>query len=795
MFKKLFGKVLCYPLIPLLVLASISAGSSVIPGADSGTRERLLVGNGTVEMSLNSDLRATNCQTELKRNNIHFEISPNSFFTIVVFNNVLRGPEPGSIGLIGGGAQIPELNSSQLVIEKIRASESYDLVVRDGKTGFLFFNVEGNLYDYDPATRSLSINGGRLLISEDFANKLGHPEATGEMVGEISITASTYPIEVTTFVNGAIEGSILPARKGSNSPTGGGVPGPDIIVGDMNGLAQFGSASGQVGLGIGTTSCNNGDQSFHFYQLPNADHSVVTQNLYRMSGGANNDERFEQIGGAWVKHTFGANQDDACSFGCTPFPNATELGVGCSDPYLASQNASQGDHVGALGSRAWVNPFTGFFPTDPRPESHAGHVHTGTSHRVLVNASDLNTTMNTGATYYAEVQYDSPQEYAWCQTHPSQCNMYNNASYRRYNVSGTTSFTFAAVGSTVRMRPATGAWTGATSSKVEPEPGIDGRAFVVYKVSGPVAGVWHYEYGIHNQNLDRSVQSFSVPLACGVNVSNIGFHAPPNHPGFANDGTVGNTGFSNTAWTATQTATDLTWNTETFAQNQNANAIRFGTMYNFRFDSDRPPTSANATVGFFKTGSPITVAIQVPSDACTATPTPAPSASPTPPTNINISGNVANCSNPSLNPVVGVAIDYVGTTSGSTLTDASGNYLLSSIVSGGSYTVTPFRASLLSGSDGINTIDVVATQRHFLNIASLTGCRLTAGDVNGDAAINTVDVIAIQRFFLALSTGIADVGEFRFSPVSRSYSNVTGDQTGQNYNALVLGDVATPFVQ
>jgi hypothetical protein len=148
-----------------------------------------------------------------------------------------------------------------------------------------------------------------------------------------------------------------------------------------------------------------------------------------------------------------------------------------------------------------------------------------------------------------------------------------------------------------------------------------------------------------------------------------------------------------------------------------------------------------------------------------------------------------------LNPVVGVAIDYVGTTSGSTLTDASGNYLLSSIVSGGSYTVTPFRASLLSGSDGINTIDVVATQRHFLNIASLTGCRLTAGDVNGDAAINTVDVIAIQRFFLALSTGTADVGEFRFSPVSRSYSNVTGDQTGQNYNALVLGDVATPFVQ
>lgn len=394
--------------------------------------------------------------------------------------------------------------------------------------------------------------------------------------------------------------------------------GPDIIVGDMSGLQQFGSASGQVGLGIGTTSCNNGDQPFHFYQLPNTDHSVVTQNLYRMSGGSSNNDRFEQIGQAWVKHTFGANQDNACSFGCTPFPNATELGVGCSDPYTAGQNASQTDHVGALGSRAWVNPFTGAFPgSTPRPETHAGHVHTGTSHRILVNATDLNTTLNVGATYYCEVQYDSPQEYAWCQSNPGQCNMYNNASYRRYSVTGTTSFTFASVGATVRMAPATNAWTGSTSATVEPEPGVDGRAFVVYKVTSPSAGVWHYEYAIHNQNLDRSIQSFRVPLGCGVTLSNVGFHAPPNHPGFPNDGTVGNAGFSNAAWTSSQNTQAISWNTETFAQNQNANAIRFGTMYNFRFDSNSPPQTVNATVGFFKTGGPINVQVQGPTaDPC-----------------------------------------------------------------------------------------------------------------------------------------------------------------------------------
>src|SRR3954468_3343357 len=91
-------------------------------------------------------------------------------------------------------------------------------------------------------------------------------------------------------------------------PKDSAVPGPDIIVGDIGafgGVAQLGSAAGQVGLGMGTTSCNHGDQDFNFLQLPNGDHSVVTQNLYRMSGGPTNNDRFEQIGQSWAKHTFG----------------------------------------------------------------------------------------------------------------------------------------------------------------------------------------------------------------------------------------------------------------------------------------------------------------------------------------------------------------------------------------------------------------------------------------------------------------------------------------------------------
>src|SRR5207244_2359909 len=139
---------------------------------------------------------------------------------------------------------------------------------------------------------------------------------------------------------------------------------------------------------------------------------------------------------------------------------------------------------------------------------------------------------------------------------------------------------------------------------------------------------------------------------------------------------------------------------------------------------------------------------------------------------ISISGTISYCSNPSLSPVPGVTLTLTGSSSGSTSSDGSGNYTLSSAPSGGSYTVTPTKAALATGSAGITTVDVIAIQRHFLNIALLSGCRLTAGDVNSSSTIDTVDAIAVQRFFLALSTGIANTGKYQFNPVTRNYPGV-----------------------
>jgi hypothetical protein len=411
------------------------------------------------------------------------------------------------------------LNSSslQLVLEKIGPTESNDLVVRDAKSGFVFFNVEGHLYEYDAAARTLKIEGGRLMMSPEFAAKAGRPADAGVKMGEISIDANVIPIQVTTLVNGAARATSLPA---GSDPAGALAAGPDIITGDLDQLQQVsGSTVGtQVALTCAPTSCNKGDTPIDFFQLPNVDHPVIMQSLYRVSGGASNTERFEQIGEGWAKHAFGADQFEVCSANCQPYPDQTKLGQNCSDTYAASTGAL----FTQLGSRAWINPFTGAFPSTAN--SHTGHTHNGVAHRLTVEMADLNTSLNAGATYYAEVQYVAPHEYTWCQSHPGQCNMYNNASYRRFNVTGTTSFTFNSTGtSTVRMSPAINGWPGATVVPIEPAPGVDGRAFIAYKVSGPTAGVWHYEYVIYNQNLDRAVQSFSVPLGCTqASVSNIG---------------------------------------------------------------------------------------------------------------------------------------------------------------------------------------------------------------------------------------------------------------------------------
>ena len=102
-------------------------------------------------------------------------------------------------------------------------------------------------------------------------------------------------------------------------------------------------SGGRVGLALGTDACNKGTVDVDWFALPSNDHPFIPQNLYRMSGGATNNERFEQIGQSWGKHAFAAASSNGCSFGCNGV-GGDHLGSGCSDAYGAGLNGSQDRH-------------------------------------------------------------------------------------------------------------------------------------------------------------------------------------------------------------------------------------------------------------------------------------------------------------------------------------------------------------------------------------------------------------------------------------------------------------------
>lgn len=234
-------------------------------------------------------------------------------------------------------------------------------------------------------------------------------------------------------------------------------------------------------------------------------------------------------------------------------------------------------------------------------------------------------------------------------------------------------------------------------------------------------------------------------------------------------------------------------------------------VYNGRIDIGSVEVQPAATISPTPTATAtVTPTATATATATSGTPTPTatttaaatatvPPPTPTPCATFNVTGTVGQCTTtgPSGVALPGVTMTLSNSSGGgsSTTTDSSGNYFLSGF-SCFSNTVTPSKAARAPGSPGIDTIDVVAVQRHFLVIGTpLSGCRLTAADVNGDSMINTVDVIAIQRFYLGQTTGVSNVGKYSFNPPTRSYSPPVNNQTNQNYDALVFGDVAPPFAE
>src|SRR5207302_10444921 len=68
--------------------------------AQSGTLQKMIVENGSVTMNLDLDRLNGLSSAPQQLVKLQFTVAANSFFSILVFNDLLRGPDQGSMALV-----------------------------------------------------------------------------------------------------------------------------------------------------------------------------------------------------------------------------------------------------------------------------------------------------------------------------------------------------------------------------------------------------------------------------------------------------------------------------------------------------------------------------------------------------------------------------------------------------------------------------------------------------------------------------------------------------------------------
>lgn len=370
--------------------------------------------------------------------------------------------------------------------------------------------------------------------------------------------------------------------------------GPDVVVGQIIGVMNTTALNGLDAFTVGATACNAGNAVINWIG-PTNQHPVICEAFFkhRTTNGAG---RFEQIGLNWLKHGFASDTTTVC---CTCFPpgDNQHMGLGCSDTYSAGQAGAQA----SLTPRWQVNPHTGNFPYPGANPAWSGN----TARRTEVLLTDLEPSSDT-VHYFTEVTYITADD-------AQAGNGNNNASYIGMSVTnGPTNYTFGLSGATVPMQDAIRAWptleAGVTLTNIQIPN--DGLFIVGSKATDLGGGLFHYEFAVHNVNSYLAGGSFSVPVPNGAVLTNVGFHDVT----FRNGDGLNNVNQTPTDWVPVQANGSITWSCDTPATDANANAIRWQTMYNFRFDANIPPVDGNIALGVWNVLTPTTypVAAQVP---------------------------------------------------------------------------------------------------------------------------------------------------------------------------------------
>jgi hypothetical protein len=162
------------------------------------------------------------------------------------------------------------------------------------------------------------------------------------------------------------------------------------------------------------------------------------------------------------------------------------------------------------------------------------------------------------------------------------------------------------------------------------------------------------------------------------------------------------------------------------------------------------------------------------------TPTPTPGSG-------SISGVVTYGTTPSGTPakfVPGVGLAAVGSTPANAVTNSAGAYSLNGLGSG-AHTVTPSKTGDVNGLSGL---DAARVAQHVAGLIVLTPNQQLAGDTTKNGSLSGLDAARIAQTVAGLPNP-GFTGQWIFLPASRTYPSVPGALTGENYEAILLGDV------
>lgn len=138
--------------------------------------------------------------------------------------------------------------------------------------------------------------------------------------------------------------------------------------------------------------------------------------------------------------------------------------------------------------------------------------------------------------------------------------------------------------------------------------------------------------------------------------------------------------------------------------------------------------------------------------------------------------------------VPGVNLSATGSQNASGTSASNGTYSVTGL-SSGAYTLTPSKTGGAT-TTAISALDASTVAQYSVQLITLTANQQIAADVTNDGTISALDASRIAQWSVGLTLPAGDLtGTWKFVPANRTYAAVTEALTGQDFTAVLMGDV------